>query len=375
MLTDETRQRDFPSLSNRTYLNSAAEGIPPPAVRESLAAYFADKELGMDGRPLHQAQWQAARALVGEMYGLDADEIGICSCASEAFTLASLALRLQPGDEVVVNDLDFPAGVSRWVQPNSPATVRVWRHRDGALHLEDLVPLLNGRTRLVTTSLVSFYNGFLLSLPPLVEAVRRHSAAKLIVDVTQALGRIPLDLRGVDLIVSSTHKWILASHGGGLVGVPREQAEAWTVPAAGWFHLQDPFGAERFATAVPKPGAAGFMIGMPNYPAIYAIRAALDYIRSVGVERIDAATRPLVQHCHEELAKLPLKLITPGNPETLAGIIAFTHPDASRLHRALQERRIHVMCQAGRMRIALHGYNTYRDVETLVSVLRDELGR
>jgi selenocysteine lyase/cysteine desulfurase len=375
MLTDETRQRDFPSLSDRVYLNSAAEGIPPPAVREALAAYFADKELGMDGRLRHQAQWQAARVLVGEMYGLSADEIGICSCASEAFTLASLALRLQPGDEVVVNDLDFPAGVSRWVQPDSPATVRVWRHREGVLHIDDLVPLLSPRTRLVTTSLVSFYNGFLLPLPPLVEAVRRHSAAKLIVDVTQALGRIPLDLRGVDLIVSSTHKWILASHGGGLVGVPREQAEAWTVPAAGWFHLQDPFGADRFTTAAPKPGAAGFMIGMPNYPAIYAIRAALDYIRGVGVERIDAATRPLVQHCHEELAKLPLKLITPGNPETQAGIVAFTHPDASRLHRALQERRIHVMCQAGRMRIALHGYNTFRDVETLVSALRDELGR
>jgi selenocysteine lyase/cysteine desulfurase len=117
------------------------------------------------------------------------------------------------------------------------------------------------------------------------------------------------------------------------------------------------------------------MIGMPNYPAIYAIRAALDYIRGVGVERIEAAARPLVQHCHEELAKLPLKLITPGNPETLAGIVAFTHPDALRLHRALQERRIHVMCQAGRMRIALHGYNTFQDVETLVSALRDELGR
>ena len=39
--------------------------------------------------------------------------------------------------------------------------------------------------------------------------------------MTQALGRVPLDLADVDLIVSSTHKWILATHGGGLVGVPQ----------------------------------------------------------------------------------------------------------------------------------------------------------
>ena len=375
MLTDESRRRDFPSLAGRTYLNTAAEGIPPPAVRAALAEYFSDKELGMDGRPRHQAQWQAARALTGAMYGLDADEIGLCSCASEAFNLAALALRLGPGDEVVVNDLDFPAGVSRWVQPDSPATVRVWRHRDGALHIDDLLPLLSGRTRLVTASLVSFYNGFLLPLPPLVEAVRRHSSAKLILDVTQALGRVPLSLSGVDLIVSSTHKWILASHGGGLVGVPRAEAATWTVPSAGWFHLQDPFGADRFATAAPKPGAASFMVGMPNYPAIYAIRAALEYLREVGVERIAEATRPLVAHCREELAKLPLKLITPGDPARLAGIVAFTHPDAATLHRALHERQIHVMCQAGRVRIALHGYNTFDDVETLVAALRTALGK
>jgi cysteine desulfurase/selenocysteine lyase len=375
MLTDESRRRDFPSLATRTYLNTAAEGIPPPAVRAALDDYFADKELGMDGRQRHQAQWQAARVLVGAMYGLAADEIGLCSCASEAFNLAALALRLGPGDEVVVNDLDFPAGVSRWVQPDSPATVRVWRHRDGALHIDDLVPLLSGRTRLVTASLVSFYNGFLLPLPPFVEAVRRHSPAKLILDVTQALGRIPLSLAGVDLIVSSTHKWILASHGGGLVGVPRTEAATWTVPSAGWFHLQDPFGADRFAAAAPKPGAASFMVGMPNYPAIYAIRAALEYLREVGVERIAEATRPLVAHCREELAKLPLKLITPGDPAHLAGIIAFTHPDAATLHRALHERQIHVMCQAGRVRIALHGYNTFQDVETLVAALRTALGK
>ena len=72
------------------------------------------------------------------------------------------------------------------------------------------------------------------------------------VDVTQALGRVPLDLQGVDLIISSTHKWLLGSHGGGLVGVPADRADEWTAPAGGWFNLANAFDADRFERTVTK---------------------------------------------------------------------------------------------------------------------------
>src|SRR3712207_3623649 len=114
MLTPETRLRDFPSLADRAYLNTAAEGIPPPLVAGALAQYARDKALGMDGRQLHARQYEATKALVAGFYGLTPAEIGICSSSSEAYNLAALALRPQPGDEVVINDLDFPAGATPW---------------------------------------------------------------------------------------------------------------------------------------------------------------------------------------------------------------------------------------------------------------------
>jgi selenocysteine lyase/cysteine desulfurase len=369
MLTATTRERDFPSLSGITYLNSAAEGIPPLAVGEALAEYFRDKQRGMDGRQPHFVQWEAAKARVAELYGLTPAEVSICSCSSEAYNLAAMALHLCEGDEVIINDLDFPAGATPWLQKDCPATVKVWRSREWALHVEDLIPLLSPRTRLVTTSLVSFFNGFLIPLDEVATAVRRHSSALLSVDVTQALGRIPLDLHDVDLIISSTHKWILASHGGGLVGVPSRSAAAITVPAGGWFNLQDAFGSQRFEAAVSQPGAPGFTVGMPNFPAVYAIRAALDYIQSTGVPAIEAAARPLVHACLEGLSRLPVELITPSRPAQVAGILAFRHPDAAKIHEHLLAQNIHVMSHAGRIRIALHGYNTMANVETLLSEL------
>lgn len=373
MLTPASRLRDFPSLAHRTYLNTAAEGIPSIAVREALLRYFTDHERGMDGRDAHFAELNALKSLTGRLYGLSPDEIAVCSCSSEAFNLAAMALRLKAGDEVVINDLDFPAGATPWLQRDSAATVRLWQSRAGALRLEDLVPLLNSKTRLVSTSLVSFFNGYMIPLPAVVETVRRHSPALLAVDVTQALGRIALDLSGVDLIVSSTHKWILACHGGGLVGVPRGRAADWHVPAGGWFNLHDAFGPHRFERAESLPGAPGFAVGMPNFPAIYAIRAALDYLLAVGVSAIDEAARPLVQHCLAEVARLPVELLTPPDPASLAGILAFRHPAAEKIYHHLHARNIHVMHHAGRLRIAIHGYNTTEDIDCLLRELRSAL--
>lgn len=373
MLTQAERTRDFPGLAHMTYLNTAAEGLPPRAVGKALSQYTRDKDLGMDGRLPHQEQWQLLRERTAPFYGLTADEIGICSCSSEAYNLAMLALSLKPGDEVVINDLDFPAGATPWLQPSCAADAKVWRNRDGALRIEDLVALLTPATRIVTVSLVSFFNGFKIPLKAVSEAVRHHSSALLAIDVTQALGRIPLDLQDVDLIVSSTHKWILSAHGGGLVGVPSRQAETITAAAGGWFNIENAFDNDRFDHTVTKPGALSFSVGMPNYAAVYAAAAALDYIDRLGIDAIHAHAQPLVEQCLTGLKELRVNLLTPDEPDALAGILAFLHPKAEAIHAYLHERDIHIMHHAGRLRIAIHFYNTKEDIEGLIATLKDAL--
>ena len=369
MLDLQTRNQDFPSLQGRTYLNTAAEGIPPLQVKAAFDRYFEDKLLGMDGRKLHEAQWDAAKSLIAGMYGLSSDEVSICSCSSEAFNLAYQALQLKEGDEVIISDLDFPASYTFGLQQSCPATVKIWEARDWELRLEDLQYLLTDKTRVVSISLVSFFNGFMIPLKEVIQTIRQHSSALIALDVTQALGRIPLDLDDIDLVISSTHKWILASHGGGLVGVPSKKASDWTVPAGGWFNLKDAFGDQRFEKAESLPGAASFTVGMPNYPAVYAIRAALQYITETGVEKIEQATAPLVEACLAGLKEASVELISPQQTEDLAGIIAFRHPEAERIYKHLHSKEIHPMYHAGRIRVALHGYNTMDDVETFLKEL------
>jgi cysteine desulfurase / selenocysteine lyase len=354
-----------------TYLNTAAEGIPPPVVGEAYARYFEHRQRGSAGREQHMEEWARARGLAARFLGLVPDEIGLCSCSSEAFNLLYRALRLQPGDEVVVNDLDFPAGQTPWLQVDCPAAVRVWRAREGALRAEDLEPLLSDRTRLVSASLVSYYNGSLLPLEATAALVRSRPRARLALDVTQALGRIPLRLEGADFIVSSTHKWIMATHGGGIVGVPRARAEELAPPVGGWFNLEAPFDRDAGDPVRSKPGAAGYMVGMPPFPAVYAISAALEYVDRAGVSRIHEGCLPLVRRCLEGLRSLPVEVITPGEAEGLAGILAFRHPRMAELQERLLARKVHVMQSAGRMRVSIHGYNTLEDVERFLAVLEE----
>ena len=115
------------------------------------------------------------------------------------------------------------------------------------------------------------------------------------------------------------------------------------------------------------------MVGMPNYAAVYAINAALGYVASVGVEAIRAVADPLVRAGLDGVKRLPVELITPDEPDALAGIFAFRHPKAEALNHYLRERDVHIMSHAGRLRVAVHGYNTMADIEKLLVTLKDAL--
>jgi selenocysteine lyase/cysteine desulfurase len=328
----------------------------------------------MRGRDAHFARVHACREASARMTGLQPDEVSFCSCSSEAYNLLATALKLSESDEVVITDLDFPAGATPWLRGCAPPRVRLWKARDGALFMEDLLALLNERTRLVQVSLVSFYNGFRVDWAPMQAAVRRDAPNALIsVDITQALGRVVLDCAGADCLISSTHKWTLGIHGGCIVGIPRHRAERLTTFAGGWFHLENAFEADRFERAKPKSGAASFSVGMPNFPALYALNASLRYLENVGVEAISRQADPLVERAHRGLRDLSLRPMAPLRSELPTGILAFQHHNSAELHAALEEENIHVMHHAGRIRIAIHGYNTSEDIEKLLALLAREV--
>lgn len=374
MLTPESRLTDFPALAGMTYLNTAAENIPPMVVREALLTYWEHKTMGMHGRDLHFPELEKCREVAADLLEKKPEEVAFCSCSSEAYNLLCSALELRQEDEVVITDLDFPAGATPWLRSTAQPKVQVWKNRDGVLELEDLKSQLNEKTRLVQVSLVSFLTGYRIPWAPLRDLVRSLAPnAVLSVDVTQAFGRIELDCLDADCIVSSSYKWQLGTHGVGIVAVSEAGAGRLTTHAGGWFNLANAFDADRFERAEPFPGAPSFAVGMPPFPGIYALRAGLEYLRDVGIGNIARHADPLVARVHEGLKELGIKTMSPAQAGCPSGIVSFQHERDEEIHARLLERKIHVMRQAGRLRISMHGYNQPEDIEEFLTVLREIL--
>jgi selenocysteine lyase/cysteine desulfurase len=325
----------------------------------------------MTGRDGHFAQVEACREISATILGLRTSEISFCSCASEAYNLLATALQLNGEDEVVVTDLDFPAGVTPWLRAANPPRLRLWKSVEGALDPTDLPPLLNERTRLVQVSLVSFYNGHRIDWTAFRNTVRRLAPNALIsADITQAVGRVVLDCQDADIQISSTHKWTLGIHGGCIIGVPTASAERMTTHAGGWLHLKNAFDSNRFEHAETRTGAASFSVGMPNFIALYALNASLRYLDQVGIEAIAAHADPLVRTAESGMRDLGIQPLCRWNG---SGIAAFIHPRGAEIHAALEKQNIHVMHNAGRIRIAVHGYNTGEDIHRFLTVLGELL--
>ena len=372
MLNDTDRALHFPSLEGIIYLNTAAEGIPPVSAGEALQRYHSHKIMGMDGRILFSREFDAYRESAAALLGLSADEISFSSSTSEAYNLLATAISFEKGDELVITNLDFPSGVTPWLQhPDSPV-VKLWEHRDGVLALDDLSALLNERTRFVQVSLVSFLTGYRLPWVSFRDLVReRAPGAILAVDVTQAAGRVDLDCLDADCLFASSYKWLLGTHGGCLVAVPDHARERIVVRAGGWYHIANAFDSDRFNRVDPFPGAKGFAVGMPAYPAVYGLRAGIDTIRRASVPAIAAHADTLVARLHEGLAELGFATLSPPQPGNSSGIVAMRTTDDAAIHAHLHARGVHVMHQAGRIRFAIHGYNRSDDIDAVLAALAE----
>ena len=133
--------------------------------------------------------------------------------------------------------------------------------------------------------------------------------------------------------------------------------------------MRNAFDADRFQRADMKSGAASFSVGMPNFAAIYALNAALRYVEGVGLAAIAKHADPLVARVHASLLEIGLKPLAPAQPTNPSGILAFLHTKTADIHAALERENVHVMHHAGRIRIAVAGYNTPDDVGRLLAVL------
>jgi selenocysteine lyase/cysteine desulfurase len=367
---------EFSRAREVAYLDTAAEGLPPQGVSEALARYYRDKARGAPGRrQLYRAEVETVEA-AARLLGTAARHVALVSSTSDALNLLANSIRWAPGDQILIDDLEFSSNVVAWLRLREHGVrVEVIASQDGVLQFEQFAARINRSTRLVSVSQVSYKTGTQIPfLPELSRAVHAVDGI-LCLDATQALGRVPVSVEGIDYLVASTYKWLLGVHGLGVVYLSPRLEQILPPAAAGWYAVRDIFAPDRFERFAFKDGAARLVCGMPNFVSIYALRESLRYLLELGVGRIDTTLQPLVRRLRDGLVETGVPLLTPPAAEYASGIVSFAHDDPRSVGEALEQEGVIVWAGDGRVRASVHLYNDDSDVDRLLGSLRTVLSR
>jgi cysteine desulfurase/selenocysteine lyase len=360
----------FARAGEVVYLDTAAEGIPLDDSRNALLEYFEDKSTGTPGRErMYQVEAQATAAAAA-LLGTTERNVAFMGNATDGLNLLGNSIRWKSDDEVLITDLEFSSNVVCWLRLRDQGVrVVVIPTDSGVVGLSEFTSRLRPTTRLVSVSQVSYKTGTQIPfLAELSQAVH-EAGALFVLDATQALGRVPVSVEGVDFLVASSYKWLLGSHGLGMVYCAPRLLEELTPGAAGWYSVSDVFASDRFERFSLKDGAARFVGGMPNFASIYVLRDSLSFLMRSGIERIDSQLKPLVRKAREGIASLGLRLLTPADEAYASGIVSFSHDAPEDLGRALLEKGVVVWAGDGRVRASVHLYNDENDIDSLLATL------
>ena len=365
---------DFFGLDGVTHLYSAAECPMLTRAAEAVVDYTRWKSRAEAGRAHHNEITASCKRGLAQLLGVSVNEIALLGSASDAINAVAGILDLQRGDNVVINDLEFPSVVLPWLRMRERGIeVRLVQHRNWEISTDALLSAVDNRTRVVALSHVSYVNGWRHDIEA-ISAALRGTPTRLLLDATQSLGVLPVQAPLADFVVSSTYKWLLGTHGLGVFYVNPSRGESRQPVSIGWYSVGTAFTGDRYERYQLRDDAGRFETCYLNFPAIYALDASVRYLLEIGIKRIQANAHALGDQLIAGLRELGLAVTTPGNRIRRGASVTFLHDDAAALGSRLAARSVHVWAGDGRVRASTHAFNSSSDVERYLDVLRTEIG-
>jgi kynureninase len=208
-----------------------------------------------------------------------------------------------------------------------------------------------------------------------VEAIVRRAhefGAHVVLDAYQSAGIVPLDVAAlnVDFAVGGSVKWLCGGPGNGWLYVRPDLAAVLEPTFMGWQAHARPFGFE--PELEYAEGAARFLTGTPNVPALYAGTAGYDLIEEIGVDRIRESSVRQTQLLIDLADQAGFEVGSPRDQARRGGTVTIRTPEFEAVHKELAERQI--LCDfrpdAG-LRLGPHYYNTDEELRFAVDQIAE----
>jgi selenocysteine lyase/cysteine desulfurase len=361
------------------YLNTASLS---PLLRSVRAA--GEAALVQRGRPwtITADHWfsdvERLRSSIARLINGSPEGTALVPASSYGLSVAARNLHAGPGDRVLVLDQEFPSSYYTWrrfAARTGSDLVEVDR-QPGQRWTDAVLAALDERTAVVVVPNVHWTNGAWVDLHA-VKVRAGDVGAALVVDASQSLGAVPLDIESLraDFVVSVGYKWQLGAVGVSYLyvderhrsGEPLE--ENWALRV----------GADDFAALVDyqdeyQPGARRFDMGQrPSFGLVPMAIAAIDQLLAWGVPDIAEALGRVTDEIAERARALGLA--PPARDERGPHILGLElPPDAmDRVAGALARNGVVVSVRGRSLRIAPHLHTSTADIDRLVDALRTAL--
>lgn len=332
----EKVRADFPILQREVnglplaYLDSAASAQKPNQVIDAESAFYRHGYAAVH-RGIHTLSAQATESMENVrkqasrfINARSAEELVFVRGTTEGINLVANSWgteNIRAGDNIIISEMEHHANIVPWQMlcERKGAELRVIPlHPDGTLRLETLAALFDDRTRLLAITHVSNVLGTENPLPDMIALARQHGA-KVLVDGAQAVMHHAVDVQALDcdFYVFSGHK-LYGPTGIGILYV-KEALLQEMPPWEGGGSMISTVSLTQGTTWAKAPWR--FEAGTPNTGGIIGLGAAIDYVTSLGLDKIGDYKQMLMRYALEQLAQVPD--ITLYGPAQRLGVIAF----------------------------------------------------
>lgn len=391
-------RRDFPVLQQKihghplAWFDNAATTQKPHAVIDAISHFYRNHNSNIH-RGAHtlaaratDAYEQARERVQTFLHARSAKEIVFVRGTTEAVNLAAQTLGrkfLRADDEIVLSHLEHHANIVPWqmVARETGARLRVIPvNNRGEILLDEYRRILSPRTKIVALTQASNSLGTILPVAEMT-AMAKAYGAHVLIDGAQSVAHLPVRVAelGCDFFAFSGHK-IFGPTGIGVLYVREELHELLPPWQGGGNMIRN----VTFEETTYSDAPAKFEAGTPNIADAVGLHAALDYVSTLGLDRIAAYERSLLDYATHAFAEIPGLHMIGSAPEKVA-LISFVldntpNEDVGRaLDRAGIAVRVgHHCAQPSLRRFGLEAtirpsfsiYNTRDEIDRMVTVIR-----
>ena len=386
---------DFPILKNRNiaYLDSGATSQKPQAVIDAISEFYkkcnANPHRGAYALSQETTEvYENTRTKIAEFINAKhREEIIFSKNATESLNLIAYSYGLEnieKDDEIVISIMEHHSNLVPWQKVAKTKQAKLnymYINENFELSDEEIESKITDKTKIVGITHVSNVLGTINNIEKIIKYAHKKGAI-VIVDASQSIPHMKIDVQALDadFLVFSGHK-MLAPLGIGVLYGKKELLDNMTPFLMGGDMIEYVYEQDTTFASLPNK----FEAGTQNVEGVIGLGAAIDYIESLGYDKIEQIEREIVHYAIEELRKLNfLDLYLTKNSENHSAVISFNikgvhpHDVASILDAEGVCVRSGNHCAQPLMRFlgidstcraSFYIYNTKEDVDRLVEAL------